>query len=69
VIQQNWITKMQKTSIVKIVGDIIGDLGRATHFRGNYERLNRLSDAQLAARGIARENVVRAAMDLTFAGR
>lgn len=36
---------------------LFGDIGRARHAVSEYERLNRLSDATLAARGLTRSDL------------
>jgi uncharacterized protein YjiS (DUF1127 family) len=37
--------------------NLFGDIGRARHAVSEYERLNRLSDGALAARGISRSDL------------
>jgi hypothetical protein len=58
---------MNKRGFISTINGVLGDIRRANHAVETYERLNAMSDARLAQRGIAREDVVSAAYEAAFA--
>jgi hypothetical protein len=53
-------------SFVKLLGQIAGSVQAALRCRDEIERLSQLSDAQLAARGLRRDGIVRYAFENHF---
>ena len=54
-------------SIVRSLGQIAGTLQAAVRCANEVERLSRLSDTQLAARGLRRDEIVRKVFQSYFA--
>lgn len=48
---------MARNRFIDPIVGLFGDIGRARHAVNEYERLNRLSDEALAARGISRADL------------
>lgn len=52
---------MPSRSFTRSLTDFLGDIGHARHTFATYSRLSRLSDGQLARRGLTRQDIPQAA--------
>jgi len=55
-----------RSKLLAGIGNLIGDLGRANAALNTYERLNALSDAGLARRGLKRADLPAEAFRRSF---
>jgi hypothetical protein len=53
-------------SILRTIGTLFGDLGRARAALQTYERLNAMRDSRLNARGLARDDLAATSFNRHF---
>lgn len=53
-------------SVLSRIGTFLGDIGRASAAVRTFERLEAMSDARLAARGLRRSDIAAAALKTAF---
>lgn len=57
---------MKRNSVIGVIANFMGDIGRARHASVTYRELSSLSDASLAAKGIKRDEIAFAAFSKAF---
>lgn len=57
---------MKRNSVINVIADLLGDIGRARKASDTYQQLSSLSDRSLAAKGINREDIASVAFRKAF---